>query len=102
MVAIYLVLTVLSTAPILSTMSKQIDMPGHQNVRPDPQDDESPKWCRRHKIDYFDECEICARRGAAVTGLRLVLGKLTSRNYFDRRDAEKYLKRAIQFIEDET
>lgn len=82
------------------------DLPGWHNVRPDPQDDESPLWCRRHRVDYFDECPECARRAvkkkAAMLGLSIQLKRLTNHNAVDKADLVTDIKRALEFLRNQT
>ncbi len=76
-------------------------MPGHQNVRPDPQDEEAAQWCRRHRREYFDECEMCVDRSIALAQLEIQINRVSRSNTFDLRDMKEALSRARRVIREQ-
>jgi len=79
------------------------DFPGHQNVRPDPQDEECYDTCEIHG-DYpgMGGCPLCGRRQAlrhvAIIGLQSQIDRLTKHNAVDKKDLVADIKRALNYL----
>lgn len=81
------------------------DLPGHQNVRPDPQDEECYEHCQYHG-DYegMGKCPRCEyvnlKRRAAIQGLSAQIQRLTKHNAVDYQELIDDIKRGLNFIRD--
>lgn len=57
-----------------------MDLPGRYNpFNNDPQDDESAIWCRKHRVEYFEDegCYKCRAAAEADSGLQSILIDVT-------------------------